>query len=239
MKKVVTLLTASIIALSANSAIAESGKWYLGVGAGHSNFNDWTSKSDMMNFRDGFGSRIGVVNFVGTENTNVEDKASGFKLFGGYEFDKKIAGENIAVEYSYIHMGKVDASSLASGTFYDPANNSVTGDLYASASARVDALTLDARLNIPMTSFAALMVKAGVYTADTKLKLHASSDISAETYSYSRIENSTGLHYGLGVDFRVTQAVGLRAEWERLDHVETNGGKSDIDLLSASLIYSF
>ena len=239
MKTLVTLLVASAVALSASSAMAEPGQWYIGVGAGHSNYNDWTSKSDMINFRDAFGSRVGVVSFTGTESTDVEDTASGYKLFGGYAFDKKIAGEKIAVEYSYIHMGKVGANSRASGTFYDPVNNSVTGDLFATASARIDALTLDAKLNVPITSFAALMVKAGVYTADTKLKLHAGSDISTETYSYSDTTNSTGLHYGMGVDFRMTAAIGLRAEWERLDHIEANGGRSDVDLLSASLIYSF
>jgi opacity protein-like surface antigen len=193
----------------------------------------------MINFRDAFGSRVGVVSFTGTESTGVEDSASGYKLFGGYWFDKKIAGEKIAVEYSYIHMGKVDANSLKSGTYYDAMNNSATGDLFATASARVDALTLDAKLNVPITSFAALIVKAGVYTADTKLKLHASSDISAETYSYSNTANSTGLHYGMGVDFKMTDTIGLRAEWERLDHIEVNGGRSDVDLLSAAVTYSF
>jgi len=239
MKKVVKLLVASIITLSASSAMAESGKWYVGVGAGHSNYNDWTSNAAMINVRDAFGSRLGVVNFVGTESTGVDDTAFGYKLFGGYSFDKEIAGEKISVEYSYIHMGKVDAHSLESGTFYDLVNNSVTGDLLATASTRVDALTLDATLNLPITSVAALIVKAGVYTADTKLKIHAGSDISAETYSYSNIANSTGLHYGIGASFKMTDAIGIRAEWERLHHIEINGGRTDADLLSASLVYSF
>jgi len=230
MKKTVKLLVASIIAISANSAIAESGKWYIGVGAGLSLYNDWSSGNITA-----FDDALGVVNFDGTQSTDSDDNAFGYKLFGGYTFYK-----NIAVELSYIDMGEVDANSSATGTFYDAMDNAIDGNLFASAKANVTAFTLDASLNVPMTSVFALIVKAGVYAADTKLELDAGGDIpGVEDIDYSKTDSSTGLHYGIGVNFKVTDAIGLRAEWERLDSVEANDGKSDVDLLSAAVIYNF
>ena len=234
MNKTVKLLVASIVAIAANSAIAGPGNWYIGAGAGMSSYKDWLSQEDITAFKNEFGASLGFVNFDGAESSDSEDKASGFKLFGGYAFN-----ENIAVELSYIDMGEVDANSSSSGTFFDSAGNPTVGDLFATAKASVDAFTLDANLSYPIASFAALFVKAGVYAADAELELSAGGSISPESINESRTESSTGLHYGIGANFRVTDAIGLRAEWERLDNVEFNGGESDVDLISAALIYSF
>jgi OOP family OmpA-OmpF porin len=234
MRNTAKLLVASIVAISASSALAEPGEWYIGVGAGQSSYNDWVSQADITALKDEFGSRLGVDSFVGTQSADSNDSPFGYKLFGGYSFY-----DNIAVEFSYIDMGEVDANSRASGTFYDIAGNSVDGDLFAAARAKVKALTLDVNLNASITSVVALIVKGGVYAADTKLEIDAGGSISTENYNYSRTESSTGLHYGIGVNFKVTDAIGLRAEWERLDSVEANSGKSDVDLLSAALIYNF
>ena len=119
------------------------------------------------------------------------------------------------------------------------ANTAVDGDLFATAKANVDAFTLDANLSYPIASFAALFVKAGVYTADTELESSAGGSITTESLNESRTDSSTGLHVGIGANFKVTDAIGLRAEWERLDNVEADGGESDVDLISAALIYNF
>jgi OOP family OmpA-OmpF porin len=234
MNKTVKLLVASIVAIAANSAMAGPGNWYIGAGAGMSSYKDWLSQEDITAFKNEFGASLGIVNFSGSESAESEDKATGFKLFGGYSFN-----EYIAVELSYIDMGEVDANSNSSGTFFDSADNPVDGDLFASAKASVDAFTLDANLSYPVASFAALFVKAGVYTADADLKSSAGSSFSTQSINESRTDSSTGLHVGIGANFWVTDAIGLRAEWERLDNVEADGGESDVDLISAALIYTF
>ena len=235
MNKTVKLLVASIVAIAANSAIAGPGNWYIGAGAGMSSYKDWLSQEDITAFKNDFRTNdLGFVNFDGSESAESEDKASAFKLFGGYSFN-----EYIAVELSYIDMGEVDANSSSSGTFFDSADNPVDGDLFATARASVDAFTLDANLSYPVASFAALFVKAGVYSADAELESSAGGSITTESINESRTDSSSGLHVGIGANFRVTDAIGLRAEWERLDNVEANGGESDVDLVSAALIYSF
>ena len=235
MNKTVKLLVASIVAIAANSAIAGPGNWYIGAGAGMSSYKDWLSQEDITAFKNDFRTNdLGFVNFDGSESAESEDKASAFKLFGGYSFN-----EYIAVELSYIDMGEVDANSSSSGTFFDSADNPVDGDLFATARASVDAFTLDANLSYPVASFAALFVKAGVYSADAELESSAGGSITTESINESRTDSSTGLHFGIGANFWVTDAIGLRAEWERLDNVEADGGESDVDLVSAALIYSF
>jgi OOP family OmpA-OmpF porin len=234
MKKTVKLLVASIVAISASSAIAEPGKWYIGAGAGLSSYSDW-STSNITDLRNELGTRLGIVRFEGTQSADADDSATGYKLFGGYSFH-----ENIAVEFSYINMGQVDANSSSSGTFYDAFDNFVVGDLSATASAKVEAITLDVALNYPITSVAAVIVKGGIYGADTKLALDvSSSDFPDKNFTYSNTTGSSGLHYGIGMNFKVTDAIGIRAEWERLYQVEANSGESDVDLLSAALVYNF
>ena len=234
MNRTPMLLVASIVAIAANTAIAGPGDWYIGVGAGVSTYQDWVSQDEITAFKNEFGASLGIVNFNGSESADSEDRASAFKVFGGYTYN-----ENIAVELSYIDMGEVEANGRSTGTFFDAANNSVDGDLFATARASVTAFTLDASLSYPVASFAALFVKGGIYAADTKLDLSAGSSISTESFNDSQTDSSTGLHVGVGASFSVTDAIGLRAEWERLDNVEANGGESDVDLISASLIYAF
>ncbi len=114
-------------------------------------------------------------------------------------------------------MVEVDANSSATGAFYDLVGNFIDGDLFAIAKAIVDALTLGVNLNYPITSFAALLAKGDVYAADPKLELVAGSSISMENYNYSKTEGSIDLHCGIGFNFKITDTIGLRVEWERLD----------------------
>ena len=234
MNKTLLLLVASTAAICANPALAGPGNWYIGAGAGVSSYDDWVSQEGITAFKNEFAASLGVVNFNGAETADSEDRTSGFKLFGGYSFNN-----NIAVELSYIDLGEVEANGRSSGTFFDSANNSVDGDLFATSKAGVTAFTLDASLNFPVASFAALFLKGGVYAADTTLDLSAGSSFSTDSINESKTESSTGLHVGIGINFKMTSAIGLRAEWERLDNVEADNGERSVDLISASLLYSF
>ena len=234
MKEVVKLLALSIMAIAAGTAMAEPGKWYVGAGAGQSMYNDWPSKGDISNVMDEFGSRLGIVRFDGEQSAGSEDTDLGYKVFGGYSLHKYIA-----LELAYLNMGEADADARKSGTFYDLIDNSLDGDLFINAKAEVEAFTLDVNLNYPILSFAAVIAKVGMYSADTKLKINAGSSISAENFNHSKTEGSTGLHYGFGFNFTLTDAIALRTEWERLEEVGANDGEADVDLLSAALIYNF
>ena len=234
MKHSVKPLIFGLLITTMGVATAQTENWYIGVSAGQSDFNDWTTEDGITGLRDDFGATLGIVRYEGTQNMNVDDSDFGLKLFGGYSFN-----EYMAVELSYIDMGTVEAHSRVSGTFFDPIDNTLDGDLEAKAKADIDAFSLDLNLSYPFAESVAVIGRIGFYDADTKLNMNATSTISTDTFVYAKTESSSGLHYGLGLSFALTDAFALRAEWERLDSVEAHGEEIDVDLLSASFVYNF
>jgi len=234
MKKSSILLALCLAASFAGTAMAEPGKWYAGIGAGQSHYENWASKTDITQFMNEFGAGIGIDDFQGNRSADSAGHDFAIKLFAGYSFC-----DVLGLEFSYIDMGEVEASSRASGSFFDAVDNQLDGELFASSKASVEAITLDASINYPLTSVVAFIGRAGVYAADTELQINAGSSIDTETYNHARTESSIGLHFSIGLNFRITNNIKLRAEWEQLDQVEANNGKTDVDLLSVAVAYGF
>ncbi|NPU93734.1 MAG: outer membrane beta-barrel protein [Gammaproteobacteria bacterium] len=233
MKKALKLCLAPVIAMSVNAAFADSGQWYVGVGAGQSKYNNWASQSDMAQLMDMYGATLGVDDFDGTQGAYSDDNDIGFSLFAGYTINPMLA-----VELSYTDLGEVDGESHASGTFYDAVDNSLEGDLNMAATAAVDVMTLDVKLSYAVDPVV-LFAKIGIYSAETELNVDADSSLNGEAYRYSVSDDSTGVHFGFGFEVPVTDPIAFRAQWERNDAVEANSGESSVDLLSAALIYKF
>ena len=63
MKKPSILLALPLAASFAGTAMAEPGKWYAGIAAGQSHYENWASKTDITQFMDEFGAGIGVDDF--------------------------------------------------------------------------------------------------------------------------------------------------------------------------------
>ena len=234
MKKTGKLLITVILAIPAHAAMAGSTDWYAGMGAGQAHYHDWASNADISGVLDAYGTELGITGFDGSRSSDADDRDTGFRLFGGYSFSPYIAAE-----LSYLDMGEADARGRLSGTFYDQASNTLSGDISASVRATVNALTLDARFRYPLTAVVALTARAGVYGAHTKLKVRTGGSLSSGHISTSRADDSTGFHYGVGATFSVTDRLTLHTEWERLDQVVANGSEMDVDLLSAALAFHF
>ncbi len=235
MKASVKVLAASIITISASAALADATGFYVGGGVGQSKFGSWASKSDMIGLLDVMAAGAQVYDFDGDVSTKSDDKDTGFKVFGGYQF-----GRNFAVEASYIDLGEASASAGATGLFYSGYGN-FNGSMRVKATGETEALTLDALLTLPVADMAQIFFKAGVYYAETDLKISAAATVEEASArdSDTLSDDSTGVHFGLGVNFNLTQNLALRAEWERLADVELEDSEADVDLLSASLIYRF
>ncbi len=235
MKAAVKFIAASVLAASATSVMAETGNWYAGLGAGQSKYGKWVSKSDMLSVLDEEADLLDVYALDGNFGTDSDDKDFGYKLFGGYKF-----GKNFAVEVSYIDTGEVTASSGASGYFYSGLGN-FDGSVRNRVTGETDAFTVDALLTLPVANIAEIFFKVGAYRAESDVRISIAMNIEGDTIRGGEIlsESSTGVHYGLGVDFNLTRNIALRAEWERLDGVDLDDADSDIDLLSASLLYRF
>lgn len=237
MKNIVKALGVSL-SIAASSALADASGFYLGAGAGQAKYRDWIEKSDLMEGLDFIGDELAAtgLGFDGVARVSSDDKDVGFKIFGGYKF-----GKNFALEASYLDLGEASAKVGASGTLSD-GFFSADGSTEMKGKATAEALTLDAVLTLPVADIAVIFFKAGAYLAEVDAKVSGNLTIEGvelfnETEKFD--ERSSGAHFGLGVDFNITQQIALRAEWERLSRVEFEDEKSDIDLLSASILYRF
>lgn len=115
-----------------------------------------------------------------------DDSDTGYKLMGGWEFNK-----NFAVEGSYVDLGEVSVSQ--------------TG---ASASAGLDGFNVAAVGSIPLAAKAAVFGKAGAYLWDA----NAVASVGGATGSAS--DSGTDLMFGIGAKWDFTKQFGARIEYE-------------------------
>ena len=116
--------------------------------------------------------------------------------------------ENFAVEGSYVDYGDITASD---------GEVSLKGEITAFAISGVGV--------IPVTEQFSIFGKLGVAFWDAEASASGFGSVS---------DDGTDLTYGVGAGFDVTDAFGLRGEWERLD---SDG--DDVDLLSVSAVLKF
>lgn len=145
-----------------------------------------------------------------TGGVTCDYKDTGFKVFGGY-----MLMPNFGIEAAYVDLGK--ATETAPGI---------------SAQIESSGFGLWAKGVLPIDSFA-LFAKAGFAYLDTEV----SGSISG-LGSASVSESNTNFAWGVGGAYHFTKNLGLRVEYERF-RVEFRGEKSDVDLLSAGIVYRF
>ncbi len=137
-------------------------------------------------------------------------KDTGFKVFGGWMFMPYFG-----VEAAYVDLGK--------------ATESVPG---ISAQIESSGFGLWAKAALPIENFA-LFAKAGFAYLDTKVSGSVSGIGSA-----SVSESNGNPAWGVGAAFNFTKNFGVLVEYERF-RVEFQGDKSDVDMMSAGLVYRF
>ncbi len=204
------LLSIVAIALVASTpAMAQDSGWYLGLNLGESR-----AKID--------DNRIitGIVpsGFVTTINDN--DSSTGFKVFGGYQFNKYIS-----LEGGYFDLGKVgySATSVPAGT--------LNGEM------KVNGLNLDGVLNLHFTEKFSVFGRLGVTNARAKDSFSATGALVVVNADPST--RSTNLHLGGGLQYDFTRSFGMRAELERYRVNDAIGNKGDLDLASLGVLFRF
>lgn len=120
-----------------------------------------------------------------------DDQNTGFKIFGGYKFNRYLA-----VEGGYVDFGKMYAYSTVPG---------VTTDVL------VNAYYLSGMAAIPLAGRASLFGKIGGQFWEGEI------NGATPTASAKATDSGTGLMYGAGASLDLSGNVGLRGEWERYD----------------------
>jgi OOP family OmpA-OmpF porin len=147
-----------------------------------------------------------------------DDTDTGWKLFAGNQFSP-----NAAVEFGYLDLGEAKASG--------------TDSFFGSASLTAEVSGFNVALVgfLPVGNTVNLLGKIGLFLWD--LDVGANTSIGSGSTS----ESGTELMFGFGASFDIGQTTAVRIEWERFTDVgdENETGQSDVDLLSASLVFRF
>lgn len=151
---------------------------------------------------------------------DVDDSGSAFKIYGGVSFIKFLG-----IEASYIDLGEAKA------------NASVPIPAEATLTAKGGSLSLLPQ--IPIGDHVTVFGRLGVSAVEAEL------EASAPGFSAEDSTGAAGVIFGVGGILRLTDNIGIRAEWERhsFDEALELAGEEidapDIDMVSGSVFVAF
>ena len=212
-RKAIAITVATLLGAGVTAAQAAGNQgWYGGLDLGRSSQHL------------GGGQIDGALGQQGlTSSSSMDDHATTWGLFGGYQFNPYFA-----VEGGYVNLGKFDYSSTVSS----PAADTVNGHFGVQG---VDAAA-GGLLPFGDRQQWAAYGKAGLLYA--KSTLDASSTGAVAVNSVDHWDTSPLL--GAGINYDLTRKVALRAEYDRYFKVgEASVGKGDIDAFTARVVYHF
>ena len=148
------------------------------------------------------------------------ERDTGFKVFGGYQFNKYLA-----MEGGYFDLGDFGFTS-----FTVPA-----GTLHGVLGAR--GLNLDAVLSMPLTDKFSIFARGGVAYSEVEGAFEGTGLVNVvEPNSESKEAN---YKFGAGLEYMFTHRFGMRLEAERYHVDDSVGNMGDIDLFSAGVLFRF
>lgn len=209
-KTVGTLGLVGCAALNSPFATADDSGWYMGANIGESR-----AKIDDARITS---SLLGT----GFTTTSIADdnRDTGYKLFGGYQFN-----ENFALEGGYFDLGRFGytATTVPAGT--------LTGSI------KLKGVNLDAVGILPITEKFSAFGRLGLNYAQTKGSFSGTGAVNVLNPTPSK--NDTNYKYGVGLQYAFTKSFGMRIEAERYRINDSVGNHGDVDTYSLGLIYRF
>jgi OOP family OmpA-OmpF porin len=149
-----------------------------------------------------------------------DDRDIGYKLFGGYQFNR-----NFAIEGGYFDLGRFGftATTVPNGTL--------------SGNIKVRGLNLDLVGLLPITEKFSAFGRAGLNYAQARDSFAGTGSVNVSNSNLSK--RDTNYKFGLGLQYAFTESLAMRAEAERYRINDAVGNKGDIDLISVGLVYRF
>jgi OmpA-OmpF porin, OOP family len=212
-----TALLVAMVVLPAAAIGADPSPWYAGAGIGRSDAKrpgSWAGQSDVLLRAQGI-----------TSLTTVRSDDTGWKLFGGYQFN-----ENLGVEVSYARLGKFSGTSAVSA----PAAGTGTGAWDASAFGVAAVGFLPVYEN-RVTAIG----KLGL--AFTRLDVNLAAPRGGTMVVLNPSENRVGTLLGAGAQIDLGKRFGIRAEYDYYNSVGDGStiGQTAVAVWSLSGMFRF
>ena len=155
-----------------------------------------------------------------TTSMSRDESDTGFKLFGGYQFNR-----NFALEAGYFNLGKFGFTSttVPAGT--------LNGRL------KLQGVNLDLVGTLPLTERLSAIARVGAQYARTRDTFSGSGAVNVLNPNPS----ARGFNYkaGAGLQYEFSPSLLVRAEAERYRINDAVGNRGDINLYSLSLVFPF
>jgi OOP family OmpA-OmpF porin len=182
--------------------------WYIGAGAGRTNSNLDRSRINTALLMNGATS-VAI---------STDERDTGYKLYLGKQLNR-----NFAIEGGYVDLGKfgLNATTVPAGAL--AGNWHFRGGF------------LDLIAQMPMSERFSIYARLGANY------LKASSNFSGSRLSAmgpaNREKNGFNGKAGLGLEYKLSEALAMRGEIERYRVNDTLGSKGDVDMISLNLVY--
>ncbi len=161
------------------------------------------------------GASVGQASFDISCPTGLscDEKDTAYKIYGGLEVN-----EYISMEVGYVNLGEAEVTDTTSST--------------ASAHGMMMQIVGTYALNPSVTLIARGGMNVLNYEIDGPL---------AGTPNNNEGDTDVAWSLGLGAQYNLTKSMGLRMEWERYFKVgdADTTGESDIDLITAGIVFKF
>src|SRR3989338_3102117 len=190
--------------------MADDAGWYIGgnVGQSRAKIDDARITSNLLG--------------GGFTTTSIADdnRDNGYKLFGGYQYNK-----NFAVEAGYFDLGQFGytATVVPAGT--------LTGTI------KLEGLNLDAVGTLPLTEKFSVLGRLGLNYAQARDTFNGTGAVTVLNPNPSK--NQVNYKLGAGLQYDFTPSLGMRIEAERYRINDAVGNRGDVDMYSLGLVYRF
>ena len=182
--------------------------WYIGAGIGRSRGN-----IDQDRLARSLSANGATVTAFSTD-----ERDTGYKLFVGKQLNRYLA-----LELGYFDLGKFSFNSTTSG------NGVFNGE------AGFRGANLDLLAQLPLGDRLSLLGRVGANYAKTST--HFSGNRLNAVTGPNPSERKLNAKAGLGLEYKLSEALALRGEVERYRVNDAVGNRGDVDLLSVSLVY--
>ena len=182
--------------------------WYLGAGVGRSRAN-----IDQQRLTSSLQANGATVT-----SFNTDERDTGYKLFVGKQLN-----QYLALELGYFDLGKFGFNAATSG------NGTLNGE------AGFRGANLDLLAQLPLSERLSLLGRVGANYAKTST--HFGGNRLAAVTGPDHSERKLNAKAGLGLEYKLNEALALRGEVERYRVNDAVGNRGDVDLLSVSLVY--